>query len=206
MNLSLEKVRDLRYGENPHQKAAWYTSGPRASATGLGAAGILQGKELSYTNLLDLDAAARIVLEFDEPAAAVIKHTNPCGAAIGVSAADAYVRAREADSSPRSAASSRSTGRSMWRRPKRLCSTFIEAVIVRRGRPRSAGDSRRRRPICGWWWPTSTALRSGRLGRYRMRFSAACSRRSAISSPKRATWMPIVCRRAKGGDQAAADR
>ena len=59
--------------------------------------GVLQGKELSYTNLLDLDAAARIVLEFDEPAAAVIKHTNPCGAATGNSAADAYVRAREAD-------------------------------------------------------------------------------------------------------------
>jgi len=57
----------------------------------------LQGKELSYTNLLDLDAAARIVLEFSEPAAAVIKHTNPCGAATGANAADAYVRAREAD-------------------------------------------------------------------------------------------------------------
>ena len=57
----------------------------------------MQGKELSYTNLLDLDAAARMVLEFDEPAAVVVKHTNPCGAAIGSSPADAYVRAREAD-------------------------------------------------------------------------------------------------------------
>src|SRR5439155_13813742 len=64
---------------------------------GLGEATILQGKELSYTNLLDLDAAARIVLEFNEPAAAMIKHTNPCGAAIGGSAAEAYVRARDAD-------------------------------------------------------------------------------------------------------------
>src|SRR4029079_4393762 len=58
----------------------------------------LQGKELSFTNLLDLDAAARIVLEFTEPAAAVIKHTNPCGVATGSTIADAYVRAREADS------------------------------------------------------------------------------------------------------------
>jgi phosphoribosylaminoimidazolecarboxamide formyltransferase/IMP cyclohydrolase len=58
---------------------------------------LLQGKELSYTNLLDLDAALRIVLEFSEPAAAFIKHTNPCGAAIGSRATDAYVRAREAD-------------------------------------------------------------------------------------------------------------
>ena len=92
--LPLRKVRDLRYGENPHQRAAWYAEDP---ATALGAAQILQGKELSYTNLLDLDAAARIVLEFTEPAAAVIKHTNPCGAATGSSIADAYVRAREAD-------------------------------------------------------------------------------------------------------------
>jgi phosphoribosylaminoimidazolecarboxamide formyltransferase/IMP cyclohydrolase len=92
--LVAEKVRDLRYGENPHQQAAWYAE---AGHTGLGAAVVLQGKELSYTNLLDLDAAARIVLEFPEPAAAVIKHTNPCGAATGANAADAYVRAREAD-------------------------------------------------------------------------------------------------------------
>ncbi len=92
--LTLEKIRDLRYGENPHQRAAWYSTGPGA---GFGGADIIQGKELSYTNLLDLDAAARIVLEFGEPAAAVIKHTNPCGAAIGASIAEAYVRARDAD-------------------------------------------------------------------------------------------------------------
>ena len=66
-------------------------------ASGFSRTDIIQGKELSYTNLLDLDAAARIVLEFDEPAAAVIKHTNPCGAAIGASIADAYVHARDAD-------------------------------------------------------------------------------------------------------------
>jgi phosphoribosylaminoimidazolecarboxamide formyltransferase/IMP cyclohydrolase len=91
--LSLPKIRDLRYGENPHQPAAWYASGSH----GLGNARVLQGKELSYTNLLDLDSAARIAAEFVEPAAVVIKHTNPCGAATGSSAADAYVRAREAD-------------------------------------------------------------------------------------------------------------
>ena len=94
VSVSLQKIQDLRYGENPHQVAAWYAEEPR---TALGDAAVLQGKELSYTNLLDLDAAARIVLEFDEPAAAVIKHTNPCGAATGTSATDAYVRARDAD-------------------------------------------------------------------------------------------------------------
>jgi phosphoribosylaminoimidazolecarboxamide formyltransferase/IMP cyclohydrolase len=87
------RIRTLRYGENPHQPAAWYADGPN----GFGAVTIHQGKELSFTNLLDLDAAARIVLEFAEPAASVIKHTNPCGVATGADAADAYVRAREAD-------------------------------------------------------------------------------------------------------------
>jgi phosphoribosylaminoimidazolecarboxamide formyltransferase/IMP cyclohydrolase len=92
--IDLPKLRDLRYGENPHQAAAWYALDP---AAGLGAPEVLQGKELSFTNLLDLDAAARIVLEFEEPAAVVIKHTNPCGAATGATIAEAYVRAREAD-------------------------------------------------------------------------------------------------------------
>ena len=81
------KLRDLRYGENPHQPAAWYA----LEAAGLGAPVVLQGKELSFTNLLDLDAAARIVLEFSEPAASVIKHTNPCGVATGATIADAFV-------------------------------------------------------------------------------------------------------------------
>jgi phosphoribosylaminoimidazolecarboxamide formyltransferase/IMP cyclohydrolase len=94
ITLGLRKRGDLRYGENPHQQAAWYAD---QSLAGLGGAELLQGKELSYTNLLDLDAALRIVLEFGEPAAAFIKHTNPCGAAIGSRATDAYVRAREAD-------------------------------------------------------------------------------------------------------------
>jgi phosphoribosylaminoimidazolecarboxamide formyltransferase/IMP cyclohydrolase len=92
LTLDLSKVRDLRYGENPHQGGALYSGfGPHPGYT------ILQGKELSYTNLLDLDAAIRMAIEFREPAAALIKHTNPCGAATGSSAADAYVRAREAD-------------------------------------------------------------------------------------------------------------
>jgi phosphoribosylaminoimidazolecarboxamide formyltransferase / IMP cyclohydrolase len=88
------RKRTLRYGENPHQTAEW------VQLAALGQKGewkVHQGKELSYTNLLDLDAALRIVMEFTEPAAAVIKHTNPCGAATGASVAEAYVRARDAD-------------------------------------------------------------------------------------------------------------
>jgi len=127
LNLTLRKIRDLRYGENPHQKAAWYAEDPPSA---LGAAEVLQGKELSYTNLLDLDAAARIVLEFDEPAAAVIKHTNPCGAATGSTAADAYVRARDTD------ALAAFGGIVGLNRPvdvataQAIVSTFIEAVIA----------------------------------------------------------------------------
>ena len=128
LDLSLSKVRDLRYGENPHQSAAWYRPGD--SGCGLGHASVLQGKELSYTNLLDLDAAGRIVLEFDEPAAAVIKHTNPCGAATGPSIAEAYARARDADSL------SAFGGIVALNRPldiptaEAIVSTFIEAVLA----------------------------------------------------------------------------
>ena len=121
-----DKLRDLRYGENPHQPAAWYT----LESAGLGEPAVLQGKELSFTNLLDLDAAARIVLEFDEPAAAVIKHTNPCGAATGATIAEAYVRARDADSL---AAFGGIIGlnRSIDEDTARgIVSTFIEAVIA----------------------------------------------------------------------------
>jgi phosphoribosylaminoimidazolecarboxamide formyltransferase/IMP cyclohydrolase len=125
--IDARKLRDLRYGENPHQPAAWYALDP---PTGLGAPQVLQGKELSFTNLLDLDAAARIVLEFDEPAAVVIKHTNPCGAATGGTIADAYVRAREAD------ALAAFGGIIGLNRPidedtaRAIVSTFIEAVVA----------------------------------------------------------------------------
>jgi phosphoribosylaminoimidazolecarboxamide formyltransferase / IMP cyclohydrolase len=128
LHVAARKIRDLRYGENPHQPAAWYAVGE--PATGLGAPQVLQGKELSYTNLLDLDAAARIVLEFDEPAAAVIKHTNPCGAATGATMAEAYVRAREADAL---AAFGGIVGLNRWideDTAKAIVSTFIEAVIA----------------------------------------------------------------------------
>ena len=122
----LTKIRDLRYGENPHQAGAWYAE----EDAGFGGATVHQGKELSFTNLLDLDAAARIALEFDEPAAVVIKHTNPCGVATGENLADAYLRAREAD--PLSAFG----GIVGLNRPidaetaRLLTATFIEAVIA----------------------------------------------------------------------------
>jgi phosphoribosylaminoimidazolecarboxamide formyltransferase / IMP cyclohydrolase len=94
--LSLEKIIDLRYGENPHQRAALYRK-TSEQAFGVAGAQILHGKELSYNNLLDSDAAWNLALEFDKPAATVIKHTNPCGVAQSDSLVDAYALARDCD-------------------------------------------------------------------------------------------------------------
>ena len=123
--VTLVKFRDLRYGENPHQRAAWY----RLERSGQPPR-VIQGKELSFTNLLDLDSACRIVSEFGEPAASVVKHTNPCGAARAGTIAEAYVLARDAD---QLAAYGGIVG---LNRPideptsRAIVSTFIEAVIA----------------------------------------------------------------------------
>ena len=92
------KISDLRYGENPHQKAAFYKD-PEAKG-GVAAARQLHGKELSYNNIVDMEAAWDLVCEWkdDQPACVVIKHTNPCGAALGKNALDAFRRAFNADS------------------------------------------------------------------------------------------------------------
>ena len=90
----LELKQSLRYGENPHQEASWCVFPDE----GLSTANQLQGKELSYNNLIDLDAAVSTVQEFaGQPGCVVIKHTNPCGAAVGDSQYDALVRALDAD-------------------------------------------------------------------------------------------------------------
>ena len=98
--LSGNQVQTLRYGENPHQPAAWYRSG--TVPDGWAAATQLQGKELSYNNLVDLEAARRLIAEFaqpeDEPTVAILKHTNPCGMAVAPTLAEAYEKAFQADS------------------------------------------------------------------------------------------------------------
>ena len=91
-----EHKHDLRYGENPHQKAAFYID-PAAKHPCMATARILHGKELSYNNILDLDSALNLVREFGEPAAVVIKHNNPCGAAVGATLAEAFTKAHEGD-------------------------------------------------------------------------------------------------------------
>ncbi len=94
LRLGFKKVMDLRYGENPHQKAAMYADN---SGVGVAHAVQVQGKELSYNNIVDLQAAWDLAQEFDETVCAIIKHTNPCGTATGKTLAEAYLRALECD-------------------------------------------------------------------------------------------------------------
>jgi phosphoribosylaminoimidazolecarboxamide formyltransferase/IMP cyclohydrolase len=95
--LSGTKIMDLRYGENPHQKAAMYRWQGPMGEVGVCGARQLQGKELSYNNIVDVESAWKLACEFSEPAAVIVKHTNPCGVALGKDAADAYTRALDAD-------------------------------------------------------------------------------------------------------------
>jgi phosphoribosylaminoimidazolecarboxamide formyltransferase/IMP cyclohydrolase len=131
MHISARLARPLRYGENPHQKAAFYAIDDAAGGLSLDRAQVLQGKELSYNNLLDLDAAMRLAAEFAPPAVAIIKHTNPCGVAVSdAGVAEAYRRARETD--PVSAfggivAVNRPIDAELGRE---LSETFLECVIA----------------------------------------------------------------------------
>jgi phosphoribosylaminoimidazolecarboxamide formyltransferase/IMP cyclohydrolase len=131
LTLPNEKAYGLRYGENPHQSGAFYVergapSGSLAKAESLGAG----GKELSFNNLVDADAALDCVREFEAPAAVVVKHTNPCGVATGANLAEAYKAARDAD------ALSAFGGIVALNREvddataKLLCETFLECVIA----------------------------------------------------------------------------
>ena len=94
--VTYEKVQDLRYGENPHQKAAFYRA-PLSDTLSLAGAKQLHGKELSYNNIQDANAALEIVLEYDEPAAVAVKHMNPCGIGVAETINDAFQSAYDAD-------------------------------------------------------------------------------------------------------------
>ena len=95
--MDFEKIESLRYGENPHQRAAFYRWGGQ-KPHGIAAARQLQGKELSYNNIVDIEAAWNLIQEFSEPACCIIKHTNPCGTAVADVLQRAYLKAYEADS------------------------------------------------------------------------------------------------------------
>jgi phosphoribosylaminoimidazolecarboxamide formyltransferase/IMP cyclohydrolase len=96
LSLSFSKLQDLRYGENPHQKAAFYKE-EGIDEPGVSSARQLHGKELSFNNILDINAAIEIVKDFDEPAVSIIKHTNPCGAATSKTLKKAFIDALDSD-------------------------------------------------------------------------------------------------------------
>jgi len=126
LDIRAPRALDLRYGENPHQAAALYTN----RHGGIAGAEQLQGKELSYNNLVDLDAAWQLIAEFDQPASAIIKHTNPCGCAEGETLSESYRRAFAAD--PVSAfggvlAFNRTLDEET---AKEIAKTFIEAIAA----------------------------------------------------------------------------
>jgi phosphoribosylaminoimidazolecarboxamide formyltransferase/IMP cyclohydrolase len=126
---TFEKVQDLRYGENPHQRAAFY-SDLGSTLYSVAAARKLQGKELSFNNILDLDSAWRLATELPDPACVIVKHTNPCGTGLGTSLVEAFDRAWEGD--PVSAfggivALNRRVDGAV---AKKLAAVFVEAVIA----------------------------------------------------------------------------
>ena len=129
LSLSFEKVQDLRYGENPHQRAAFY-SDLGSTLYSVAAARKVQGKELSFNNILDLDAGWRLATELKDPACVIIKHTNPCGTGLGAGTLECFERAWEGD--PVSAfggilAFNRKVDEAT---AKKIAAVFVEAVIA----------------------------------------------------------------------------
>jgi phosphoribosylaminoimidazolecarboxamide formyltransferase/IMP cyclohydrolase len=127
--LSFEKVQDLRYGENPHQRAAFY-SDLGSTLYSVAAARKLQGKELSFNNILDLDAAWRLATELPDPACVIVKHTNPCGTGIGANPLEAYARAWECDPMSAFGGIVAFNRRVDAASAQRLAEVFVEAVIA----------------------------------------------------------------------------
>ncbi len=129
IKLGFKKIGDLRYGENPHQKAAYYKS-LNAESSSFVESEQLQGKALSYNNILDSNAAFSIVREFEEPCVAVIKHNNPCGAAVSGRVEDAYRKAYECD--PVSAFGSVVAANVKWdaRAAGFMADKYVEVIIA----------------------------------------------------------------------------
>jgi phosphoribosylaminoimidazolecarboxamide formyltransferase/IMP cyclohydrolase len=138
LTLSFEKVQDLRYGENPHQRAAFY-SDLGSTLYSVAAARKIQGKELSFNNILDLDAAWRFVTELADPACVIVKHTNPCGTAIGETLLEAYERAWSCDPVSAFGGVLAFNRRVDEATAKKLAAVFVEAVIA----PGFEGDAKK---------------------------------------------------------------
>ena len=129
LSLQYERVEMLRYGENPHQQGAFYRElGSREPC--VSRATTLHGKAMSYNNFLDANAALELVKELDEAAAVIIKHTNPCGVALGATPVEAYVRARETDPVSAFGGVIAFNRRVDLAAAKEITATFVEVVVA----------------------------------------------------------------------------
>ncbi len=177
----------LRYGENPHQRAALYVNNHTPNP-GLAQAEQLHGKEMSYNNYVDADAARRAAYDHTEPAVAIIKHANPCGIAVGTDIAEAHRQARTtATRSRRSAASSRPTVRSPPRWPSRSPRSSPRSSSLRRStttRSRSCARSR----ACGCSSRATSRLTAA--SRSARSAAASCCSRSTRSTRRATTRRP----------------
>jgi phosphoribosylaminoimidazolecarboxamide formyltransferase/IMP cyclohydrolase len=129
LHLCYEKVQNLRYGENPHQLAAFYRD-IRSTEPSVARARQLQGKEMSFNNFLDAHAALELAKEFKEPAAVIIKHNNPCGVAVDKDPVEAYRKARETDPVSAFGGVIAFNCRVDEETAQEICSTFVEVVIA----------------------------------------------------------------------------
>lgn len=127
LQLTYQRARKVRYGENPHQRAVLYRE---ARARGIASAKQLQGKELSFNNLVDVDAGWSLSKEFKEPTAVIVKHTNPCGVACGENLREAYERAHACDPTSAYGGAIAVNRQLDGETTKKIISTFIEAVIA----------------------------------------------------------------------------
>jgi phosphoribosylaminoimidazolecarboxamide formyltransferase/IMP cyclohydrolase len=137
LGLTFEKVQDLRYGENPHQRGAFY-SDLGSTLYSVAAARKVQGKELSFNNILDLDAAWRLVTDLKESACVIIKHTNPCGTGLGTTTLEAYERAWAGDPVSAFGGIVAFNRKLEHAAAEKIASVFVEAVIA----PGIAPDAR----------------------------------------------------------------
>jgi phosphoribosylaminoimidazolecarboxamide formyltransferase/IMP cyclohydrolase len=162
LTLPFERAYTLRYGENPHQTGAFYRDrgarpGSLAAAESLGAG----GKELSFNNLVDVDAALEAVREFTEPAAVVVKHTNPCGVAVGADLASAYRTAREADPVSAFGGIVALNGEVDGATARVLAETFLECIVAPRFTEEALGVLRAKKNLrllaTGAWLPADYA-------------------------------------------------
>ena len=146
LTLQFEKVQNLRYGENPHQQGAFYREFGRKEPS-IANAKQIHGKEMSFNNFLDANSALELVKEYDETAAVIVKHNNPCGVAVGETLADAYRKARDCD--PVSAFGGVVAFNHMvnFETAKELTATFVEVVVAPEFAPDAFDELRKKKDL-----------------------------------------------------------